>query len=68
MLSAYGEVLSKRYSDSRVTVHCRIPQRAVAHLYDGATTIRPHTSGGNGLLNGNGAAHADAPPNNGAVK
>lgn len=40
MLSAYGEVLSRRYNDSRVTVHCRIPQRALAHLFGRDTTIR----------------------------
>ena len=31
-LSSYGEVLSKRYTDSRVIVHCRIPERAMGHL------------------------------------
>jgi len=67
MLSAYGEVLSKRYNDSRVTVHCRIPQRALAHLYDGATEIRPHSAGINGTpgginiaIQGNGAAQNGA--------
>jgi GTP-binding protein HflX len=41
-LSAYGEVLSKRYTDSRVVVHCRIPERAMGHLRQIDTTIRPH--------------------------
>jgi len=42
MLSSHGEVLSKRYTDNRVTVHCRIPQRAMSHFRGLETTIRPH--------------------------
>jgi len=42
MLSSHGEVLSKRYSDSRVIVHCRVPQRALGHLRGPDTQIRPH--------------------------
>ena len=41
-LAAYGEVLSKRYSDDRVVVHCRVPRRALAHLHGTDVTIRPH--------------------------
>ncbi|HEX3727868.1 MAG TPA: GTPase HflX [Pirellulales bacterium] len=41
-LSSYGEVLSKRYTDSRVIVHCRIPQRALSHVRAGDVEIRPH--------------------------
>ncbi len=62
-LSAYGEVLSRRYSDSRVVVHCRVPQRALAHLYSPGTTIREHKRNGtdpgdaetNGFSHDNGA-------------
>jgi GTPase len=43
-LAAYGEVLSKRYSDDRVVVHCRVPERAVAHLHGLDVTIRPHAT------------------------
>lgn len=42
MLSSHGEVLSKRYVDSRVFIHCRVPQRALGHLRGGDVTIRPH--------------------------
>lgn len=42
MLSSHGEVLSKRYVDSRVFVHCRVPQRALGHLRGGDVIIRPH--------------------------
>lgn len=52
LLSSHGEVLSKRYTDTRVIVHCRVPQRAIMHLRGADTTIRPH--GQTGELNGNG--------------
>ena len=42
-LASYGEVLSKAYTlDSRVVVHCRIPERAMGHLRYADTQIRPH--------------------------
>jgi GTP-binding protein HflX len=49
LLSCHGEVLSKRYTDSRVIVHCRIPQRAMGHFRGVDAEIRPHgQSSGNG--------------------
>jgi GTP-binding protein HflX len=42
MLSSHGEVLSKRYTDSRVIVHCRVPQRAMGHFRGVDAQIRPH--------------------------
>jgi GTP-binding protein HflX len=59
-LASYGEVLSKRYNDSRVIVHCRIPERAMGHLRSADTYIRPHGSG-----NGHAADEADPPSSNG---
>lgn len=57
MLSSHGEVLSKRYHDDRVTVHCRIPQRAMSHFRGPETTIRPHRPvASNGHVGENGAA------------
>src|SRR5207244_2226337 len=58
-LAAYGEVLSQRYSDSRVVIHCRISQRHLGRLPDSENAvIRPHTNGevknGAPLINGNG--------------
>jgi GTP-binding protein HflX len=58
LLSTYGEVLSKRYNDSRVIVHCRVPQRSLAHLFGPDTTIREHAT--NGSLGGNGNGRVDA--------
>ena len=54
MLSAHGEVLSQHYVDSRVVVHCRIPHRAMSHLHDPGTIIRPHAASGNGNPASNG--------------
>jgi GTP-binding protein HflX len=62
-LSARGEVLSRRYIDNRVIVHCRIPQRALPHLHSPDTTIRPHQRGGvlpaSWQPHGNGAIPSD---------
>jgi GTP-binding protein HflX len=52
MLSSHGEVLSKRYTDSRVIVHCRVPQRAMGHFRGVDALIRPH-----GVPSANGATH-----------
>lgn len=41
-LAAHGEVLSRQYHDSRVTVHCRIPQIHLGPIHDPETVVRPH--------------------------
>jgi GTP-binding protein HflX len=64
MLSAHGEVLSKRYFDSRVVVHCRIPQRAMSHLHEPGTVFRNHgEDGGTALANGKAAIASDSATN-----
>ena len=45
-LAKHGEVLSKHYQDSRVTVHCRVPKRHLEHLAAEGIDIRPHPSNG----------------------
>ncbi len=60
-LAANGEVLSQRYSDSRVVVHCRIAQRHLGRLHDETAIFRPHA---NGAFHGNGASM----PINGSAK
>jgi GTPase len=42
-LAANGEVLSKKFYDSRIVVHCRIPQRHLGRLTEDALAVRPHT-------------------------
>ncbi|HVU85734.1 MAG TPA: GTPase HflX [Pirellulales bacterium] len=49
-LAAHAEVLSQQYNDSRVTVHCRIPQQHLGPIRDWATSIRPHATEGNGHI------------------
>lgn len=50
-LAAHGEVLSKQFSETRMVIHCRIPQRHLDHIRDGQatdglTTVRPHQANG----------------------
>ena len=50
-----GEVLSQRYNDSRVIVHCRLSQHHLGRLNDDRAVIRPHVNGNgkvNSLVNG----------------
>ena len=41
-LAAHGEILSKKYADSRVIVHCRIPRQYLGRIDEEGVTIRPH--------------------------
>jgi GTP-binding protein HflX len=47
-LAAHAEVLSQQYHESRVTIHCRIPQQHLGPIRESATSIRPHHHEGNG--------------------
>ena len=47
-LAANGEVLSKRYTDSRVIVHCRIPQGHLNRMDRDGIVVRAHRGNGNG--------------------
>ena len=61
-VAAHAEILSQRYHDSRVVIHCRIPQHYLARLDRTTTDVRPHKNGagGNGMAAapGNGASSA----------
>lgn len=39
-VAAHGEILSRHYNESRVTLHCRIPQRFLGRIHDTDTIIR----------------------------
>jgi GTP-binding protein HflX len=39
-LAAHGEVLSQRFDDQRVIIHCRIPQRYLGRIGGGDTVVR----------------------------
>lgn len=44
-LGAHGEILSKQYQDSRVTVHCRISTKHLPHVEQHQGVVRPHKNG-----------------------
>ncbi|MGE0609492.1 MAG: GTPase HflX [Pirellulales bacterium] len=46
-LAAHGEVLSRQFTEHRVTVHCRIPQQFLSQIHEDGTEVRTH---GNGQL------------------
>jgi GTP-binding protein HflX len=48
-LAAHGEVLSKQYTDTRVTVHCRIPEQHLGPVHDDGTIVRPHVYNGHAV-------------------
>jgi len=41
-LDAHGEVLSRRFDEETVTVHCRIPGSLVGRINPTEATVRPH--------------------------
>ncbi len=41
-LAAHGEVLSKKYRDTRVVIHCRLPQRYLGQISGDSVMVRPH--------------------------
>lgn len=47
-LAANGEVLSKQYHDTRVTMHCRLPQHVAQKISGDEAVVRPHWGNGNG--------------------
>jgi GTP-binding protein HflX len=44
-LAAHGEILSKEYHDSRVLVHCRIPQKVLGRIHGDQCVVRRHKGG-----------------------
>jgi GTP-binding protein HflX len=45
-LAAHGEVLSKRFDDTQVTIHCRLPQKHLGALRQSGAVIRNHNGAG----------------------
>ncbi len=41
-LAAQGEVLSKRYQDERVTIHCRLPKKHLGRIQEWGGVVRDH--------------------------
>jgi len=46
-LAAHGEVLSRKYTDSRVVVHCRLPKRYLDSINEKDVVVEPHANEGN---------------------
>jgi GTP-binding protein HflX len=51
-LAAFGEILSRRYQDNRVTVHVRLPERHLGRLREVGVDVRPHAGNGRAAVNG----------------
>lgn len=45
-IAAHSEVMSKRFTDTKVTIHCRIPQKYLGRINPSEATISPHESNG----------------------
>jgi GTPase len=58
-LAEHGEVISKRFQDVRVTIHCRLPDKYLGRIKDPDTSIRMCRSGQDG---GQGSAASAAEP------
>lgn len=41
-LAANGEVLSKQFDNTRVVIHCRLPEKFLGRIQQNGTTVRPH--------------------------
>jgi GTP-binding protein HflX len=44
-LAAHGEIMSRSYDSTRVTIHCRLPQKFLGRISEPNTQIREHESG-----------------------
>lgn len=40
-LAAHGEILSRRFDERRVILHCRIPQKYLGRIAEAGTVVRP---------------------------
>jgi len=47
-LGRHGEVLSRRFSEDRVVVHCRIPAGLLGRIPEAEARVRPHSRDGDG--------------------
>ena len=43
-LAAHGEVLSRQFTDDRVTVHCRIPAALLGRIDPAEADVAPHVA------------------------
>jgi len=43
-VAAHGEILSQRYNEARVVIHCRMPEKFLGRINEQGTEVRPHTA------------------------
>jgi GTP-binding protein HflX len=43
-VAAHGEILSQRYNESRVVIHCRMPEKFLGRINEPGTDVRPHVA------------------------
>jgi GTP-binding protein HflX len=51
-LAKHGEILSRRFSDSLVTIHCRMPQKFLGRIEGDGAVVRPHQANNHGSVAG----------------
>jgi GTP-binding protein HflX len=49
-VAAHGEVMSRRFNESRVVIHCRLPQKHLGKVTEPGTVVRRHDPNGNGAV------------------
>ena len=49
-VAAHGEVMSRRFNESRVVIHCRLPQKYLGKVTEPGTVVRRHDPNGNGAV------------------
>ncbi len=43
-IAAHGEILSQRFNESRVVIHCRMPEKFLGRINEAGTDVRPHVA------------------------
>lgn len=59
-IAAHGDVLSKRFTDTKVTIHCRMPQKYLGRIDESEATIRSHETNGRDTNSAESGQGADA--------
>jgi GTP-binding protein HflX len=49
-LAAHGEIMSRRFNDTRVVIHCRLPHKHLGRVTEPGTIVRRHETNGNGAV------------------
>lgn len=52
-LATHGEVVSRRFTATRVTLHCRLPEKCLGRLHEPGTIVHPRPGNGRPDADGN---------------